>query len=123
MKIAESFIQQSVVREFNNNFCLKHHSPRCCIFSVPNESESSRDVQKKINTGMMKGAADCIILLPGPVTIFAECKTLTGYQSPAQKSFQERVQQLGFVYFVYKSLEQFQEIMKPHLQKAGVING
>lgn len=123
MKIAENFIQQSACQWLNNNFCLKHHSPRLMIFSVPNESESSRDVQKKINTGMMKGAADCIILLPGPVTIFAECKTLTGYQSPAQKMFQERVEALGYVYFVYKSLEQFKEYMHPHLQKAGVING
>jgi len=120
MKIAESAIQQSAVIWLTNNYCLKHHEPRVMIFSVPNESESSYDVQKKINTGMMKGAADCVILLPGGVCLFAECKTPTGYQSPAQKSFQSRVQGLGFVYFVYKSLAQFIESIAPHLLKVGL---
>lgn len=70
---------------------------------------------------MMKGAADAIILLPDSVCIFAECKTETGYQSPAQKSFQERAGALGFTYFVYRSLTQFQELLKSHLQEAGLV--
>lgn len=89
--------------------------PRCVIFSVPNESENSWETQKKVNTGLMKGASDCVILLPNAVCLLMECKTETGYQSPAQKAFQARVEMLGFHYYVYRSLEQFQEILKPYL--------
>jgi hypothetical protein len=120
MKIAESKIQQEVVMWFRNNYCLKHHSPRCVIYSVPNESEDAYETQKKINTGLMKGAADLIVLLPGGVTVLPETKTMTGYQSPAQKAFEIQATSLGHVYFVYKSLEQFKEMIKPYLNIAGL---
>ena len=123
MKIAESKIQQEAVLLFRNNFCLKHHKPRCIIYSVPNESEDAYETQKKINTGLMKGAADLIILLPNGRVLLPETKTPTGYQSPAQKSFQLQAEALGHVYFVYKSLQEFKDKITPYLIEAGVING
>lgn len=123
MKVAESKIQQEVVIAFRNSFCLKHHSPRCVIYSVPNESEDSYETQKKINTGLMKGAPDLIILLPNGRVLLPETKTPTGYQSPAQKAFQLQAEALGHIYFVYKSIEEFKEKITPHLKEAGVING
>lgn len=115
MKKAESAIQQSAVVWFNNSYCLSSHAPRCVIFSIPNESETAWETQKKINTGLMKGAADCIILLPNSVCLFMECKTHIGVQSPAQKSFQIRVETLGFHYYIYRSLDEFQTIIKPYI--------
>jgi hypothetical protein len=120
MKIAESKIQQEAVIWFRNNYCLKHHYPRCVIYSVPNESEDSYEIQKKINTGLMAGAADLIVLLPKSVTVLPETKTPVGYQSPAQKSFEGQVSAIGHYYFVYKSLEQFKEKMKPYLEITGL---
>lgn len=71
----------------------------------------------------MAGAADLIILLPGGICLIPETKTPTGYQSPAQKYFQIQAEALGHIYFVYKSVTQFQEIVTPHLIRTGVING
>lgn len=121
MKVAESRVQQEAVLWFRNNFCLKHHSPRCIIYSVPNESEDSWDIQKKINTGLMSGAADLVVLLPGGHVLLPETKTPIGYQSPSQKLFQLQCEELGHIYFVYKSLEQFKELVTPYLIKSGVI--
>jgi hypothetical protein len=120
MKTAESAIQQNCVIFFRNNYCLSHHNPRCVIYSVPNESEDAYETQKKINTGLMKGAADLVILLPNGVTLLPETKTPTGYQSPAQKSFEHQATALGHHYFVYKSLEQFKEKIKPYLEITGL---
>jgi hypothetical protein len=68
----------------------------------------------------MAGAADLIVLLPKSVTVLPETKTPVGYQSPAQKSFEGQVSAIGHYYFVYKSLEQFKEKMKPYLEITGL---
>lgn len=107
---------------FRNNYCLKHHTPRCVIFSVPNESQDGKEAQRKVNMGLMRGVSDNIVLLPSGVAIFMECKTEIGVQSPAQRAFQESVELLGFHYHIYRSLSQFQSIMKPYLLGAG-LNG
>jgi len=122
MKKAENLIQQQSVIWFRNNYCLAHHSPRCVIFSVPNESEDGREAQRKVNMGLMRGVSDCVILLPGTVALFMECKTETGRQSPAQVTFEHTITQLGFNYHIYRSLEQFQQITNTYLKEAG-ING
>ena len=84
------------------------------MFSVPNESENGWEAQKKVNVGLLRGASDTIVLLPG-VALFMECKTTIGVQSPAQKEFQERVTDLGFHYYIFRSLEQFKTIINPYL--------
>lgn len=115
MLLGENLIQQNCVIWFNNAYCLKHHDPRCVIFSVPNESENGWEAQKKVNTGLMRGASDCIVLLPDGVALFMECKTPIGVQSDAQKSFQERVQLLGFNYHIFRSLHEFQQILNRYI--------
>lgn len=89
---------------------------------MPNESENSWETQKKINTGLMSGAPDLIILLPGGRVLLPETKRPDGYQSPSQKTFQVQAEALGHVYFIYKTLQQFQETVTPYLREAG-ING
>lgn len=68
----------------------------------------------------MKGAADLIILLPNGRCVLPETKTSTGYQSPAQKVFQAQAEALGHIYFVYKTEQQFWDIMNPILREAGL---
>ena len=105
----ESKIQQDCYVWFNNNYCLEKHENRSIMFSVPNESIGSQ--QRKVNTGLLKGVSDTIIIHKG-VCMFVEFKTLTGVVSVFQKQFQQRIESQGYKYYIIRSLEQFQSIIK-----------
>lgn len=102
----EALIQQEIFIWFNNNYCLKHHNPRLCMFSVPNDSSSKEETMRKKATGLMAGVSDLIVLLPGK-TIFVEIKTHTGRQSDVQKEFENQVNNLGFDYWIIRSKKDF----------------
>lgn len=106
MEDSESRIQQNIVIWFRNNYCLKHHNPRCAIFSVPNESKSKREILQKKAIGMMSGVSDLIVVTPQKVT-FVEVKTKTGIQSDSQKQFEQIVVNMGYTYLLVRSLEDF----------------
>jgi hypothetical protein len=106
---SESKIQQECYQWFNNNYCLKNHSPRCYIFSVPNEGKSAQEQMYKKMLGMRSGVSDMIMLLPNKV-LFIEFKDAKGRQSDNQKEFEEIVTNLGFEYHLIRSLETFQEL-------------
>lgn len=121
-EIPEQSIQQQVYTWFNNTYCLKYHNPRYLIHSVPNgipipiplkERARALDLMKK--TGMVNGVADLIIHLPNGKCVMAECKTETGKQSDAQMSVQTIIQNLGGVYFVFRSLDDFKQQIQKHL--------
>lgn len=134
-KQSEAKIQSDSVVWMRNNYCLKHHNPRCSIFSVPNEIgmeirgilQSTRLPKKTIdniiaivsqrmkNMGMMSGVSDTVVVLPNGKTLFIEFKTPEGYQSPNQKDFQQTVTNLNHQYHVCRSLEQFQQIIKENV--------
>lgn len=107
--VTENLIQQQIVIWYNNNFCLKHHNPRQCIFSVPNDSINAIETKRKVNTGLVSGVSDLIVLHNGE-TIFIEVKTLTGKQSEKQKEFEKIVSLQGFKYYLVRSLEEFKHI-------------
>jgi hypothetical protein len=100
---SEIRIQQEMVIWFTNNFCLKHHTERCLIFSVPNEGQ-----QHLSGAGVLGGVSDLIVMMPNKV-IFFEVKTLIGKQSEKQKDFEKRVNILGFKYYLVRSLDDFQQ--------------
>jgi len=126
MKQTEAKIQQSCLIWFNNNYCLTKHSPRCIMFSVPNElggeiaglltrlRVNSNVIQqvigfimnKMINIGLTKGVSDTIVVLPNK-TLYIEFKTGLGYQSAEQIEFQSRIESLGQEYHLIRSLEHF----------------
>jgi len=106
---SESRIQQEIVMWFRNNYCLRHHSPRCCIFSVPNERGDKKELMSMVQTGLYKGVSDLIVVLPNEV-LFVEVKDDKGRQSEAQKEFEATVKGLGFRYYIVRSVEQFQNI-------------
>lgn len=136
MKKSESAIQQEIYIWFNNNYCLKSHNPKCCIFSVPNEmigtmsgvlkSEGFKEnlikrivsvvFRKFKNTGFLAGVADLIVLLPNKAMFF-ELKTSIGRQSDKQKEFQQTVELLGFEYHLVRSLDDFKNKITPYLKK------
>jgi len=105
MKKHESKIQQEIVVFFKNNYCLKNMNPKCEIFSVPNEMQ-----MKFRSTGLLSGASDLIVLMKNRC-IFVEVKTEIGKQSDKQKDFEKTVTDLGFEYYLVRSLEQFKEII------------
>ena len=107
---AESRVQQEIVRYFKNNYCTKFHHPRCTIFSVPNERKDTRELMTLIQTGLLSGVSDLIIVIPNK-TIYCEVKTLTGTQQDNQKDFQKVVTDLGHEYWLVRSLEDFQKLI------------
>lgn len=108
--ISENKIQQEIVLWYNNNFCLKHHNPRQCIFSVPNDSINAIETKRKVNTGLLAGVSDLIILHNGEC-LFIEVKTLSGKQSEKQKDFEKIASLQGFKYYLVRSLEDFKKII------------
>lgn len=131
MEKSESRIQFEIFQYFNNGFCLKHHEPRCTIFSVPNElmgvvlgvlksegvnARIIKKIQVKIATlfkamGLKAGVSDLIIIRPGSV-VFVEVKTPTGTQSPKQKQFQSIVESMDYQYLIVRGLEDFKRQME-----------
>lgn len=113
--IPEQVIQQECFNWFNNTYCLKHHSPRLIIHSVPNgipipleEKERARALDLLHKTGMVNGISDLIIHGVKGRCIMPECKTETGKQSDAQIEIEKRVIALQGHYFVFRNLIEFQ---------------
>ncbi len=105
----EARIQQNCWIWYKNNFCLNHHNPKHIIFAVPNDSSSKEETMRKLATGMLAGVSDLIIVQPNRV-IFIEVKTDSGTQQPNQKQFESDVKDLGFEYYVVRSLDQFKTL-------------
>lgn len=107
MKNNEDKLQAEIVKYFNNKYCLKHHKPRFYIFSIPNGGNRNVvEAMKLQSTGLKAGVSD-LIILKNNKTIFVELKTYKGVQSEKQKEFEKIVKNLGFEYYLIRSLEQF----------------
>jgi len=105
----EDLLQAQIVKWFKNNCQMQGKG---LIFAVPNGGSRNIIEAKKLKaTGTMAGVADLIILLPNRKTIFVELKTDVGKQSEVQKIFETKVVNLGFDYYIIRSLEQFKELI------------
>lgn len=120
--IPEQLIQQQAYTEFNNTYCLAFHSPRLIIHSVPNginiplpPKEKARVLDQLKKTGMVNGISDLIIHGVKGRCVMAECKTETGIQSGAQIEIERRITELGGVYFVFHSIEEFRYKISLHI--------
>jgi len=96
------------VEWFRNNYCLKHHTPRYDIFSVPNEATYKNNQFKAM--GVRNGVSDLVVVLLGKV-LFIEMKDGTNDQSEYQIDFEKVVTKLNHNYYVIRSLEQFQNLI------------
>lgn len=101
MDKTEGRIQQEVVMWFRNEWAY-NMQPQPLILSIPNDLGV-----RFIPTGLLPGAADLLIVLPGGRVIFAETKAGKNGQSPNQKKFERNVTSLDQKYFVYYSLDEF----------------
>jgi hypothetical protein len=108
---SESKIQQECFMYFTNTFCLKHHNSRLLMFSIPNESSNAIEQMRKKAMGLIAGVSDTIIVFPNKV-VFCEFKTPTGKQSDSQIDFENRVNKLGFEYWIVRDLETFKNLVQ-----------
>ena len=106
---SESKIQQEAVMWFRNTFCRVGQTPRCIIFSVPNERSDKFEQMRMVQTGLMSGVSDLVVITPGKV-LFIEVKDDKGRQSDKQKAFEQSLRTLGFEYYLVRNLEEFKKI-------------
>lgn len=117
-KQTEENLQARIVKSFTNKYCLKHHKPRYVIFSCPNGgTRNSFEASRLKASGVLSGVSDLIVLLENK-TLFIELKNGSkGSQSKNQKDFEIRVTELGFNYYLVRSLEGFKKVIDEHTNK------
>ena len=107
---SEAKIQQEIVIYFRNNYQRKGVD-KGLIFSVPNETAGGFMAMKPLLlTGLLSGVSDLVAVLKGRV-IFVEVKNSVGRQSEKQKRFEEQINNLGFEYYLIRTLEEFIRIL------------
>ena len=76
------------------------------FFAVSNEANGRNKIQQMqmIAMGLRPGVSDMVWMLPGRV-LFVEVKTADGVQSEPQKLFEAKVKELGFEYFLVRSMD------------------
>lgn len=114
--MTESKLQQEIVNFYNNEFCLKFHKPRGILFSIPNGGTRNKlEAMTMKATGLLAGASDLIVILPNSKLLFIEVKIDKGLQSEKQIDFENRVEKLGYDYFIVRSLDEFKNIVYDNL--------
>lgn len=85
---------------------------RKTLFHVQQKARNKIEGNKFKAMGVVQGVSDLILVCPGE-TVYIELKTDTGSQSPDQKEFQKVIEEYGCQkYYLIRSLEQFQELVK-----------
>lgn len=82
------------------------------FFSVPNDA-GGRSVQamaRAKSMGLRAGVSDLVLVLPGKV-VFMEVKTEKGTSSHLQDVFRDRVQELGHLYVLVRSVEDVKNVL------------
>ena len=133
----ESYIQQGAVRWFR----LQYPQLANLLVHIPNEGQRTTKWiggrlvctggAKLKAEGMVKGASDLVLFVPNSNyhALFLETKVeeeyyekgkrkvKRTYQSPEQKEWQDTVERQGYKYVVYRSVEEFINIIRDYLNK------
>ena len=113
----EHQIQCACVKWFN----LQYPQYRGLLFAVPNGGARSKATAGKLKAeGVVAGVADLILLVPRFVIgnynfafgLCLETKSKTGRQTPEQKEWQKKVEEQRFAYIVYRSFDEFKDIIE-----------
>ena len=111
-KHEESDMQQRCVAWFRFQY------KRELLFAVPNGGKSPGTAKERAiagkrleKEGVLAGVSDLILVCDGSVT-FLEAKTEDGTQSDEQRLFQAMAEAMGWPYFIFRSLEEFQRIVR-----------
>ena len=87
---------------------FRQEHPDWILFSVPNEA-CYRNKPFFSAIGMTDGVSDLIAVTNSNV-FFIELKSSKGRQTPAQKEFQQKVESLGWHYYLIRDAETFVNI-------------
>lgn len=110
MKHHEHTLQTACVRWF------RYQYPKYLCFAVPNGGNRNKIEAARLKSeGVLAGVSDLIVISEKKV-LFIEMKTDTGRQNKNQKEFQQKVEKLGFSYFLCRSVEEFIKICKENLK-------
>ena len=111
----ESRLQQTCKRWFD----IQYRPYSCLLFAVPNGGGRSR-IEASImkGEGVVSGVSDMLLLVPNTHyhALCIEMKTETGRQSLNQKAWQQMVEEVGYMYVVVRSFEQFKEVVDDYMQ-------
>ena len=79
-----------------------------------NNSRNKIQAMMDKGKGLQKGRSDMVFYYKGTATMI-EFKIETGRQSKDQIEWQKRIELAGFKYYIIRSLEEFQELIKKQL--------
>jgi hypothetical protein len=103
---SEDIIQKSIVQ------FIRTVAPGCVCFAVPNGGARSKAAASMFKaTGVLSGVSDLIVIINHRV-IFAEVKTAKGRVSDAQREFGMKVQALGHLWAVWRSIDDVRNTFK-----------
>lgn len=99
---------------------------RGLLWAVTNQNERSGDISKKAQLisgamrkalGLVAGVSDLQLSIArgGYHGLCLECKTAIGRQSPQQKEWERKVTEQGYLYRIFRSKEEFQQIIAWYL--------
>lgn len=111
MKHHEHTLQTACVRWF------RYQYPKYEIFAVPNggSRDNKKEAKRLKDEGVLSGVSDLIIFSEKKV-LLVEMKTPTGRQTQSQKAFQQKIEKLGYLYFICRSVEEFMNICESNLK-------
>jgi hypothetical protein len=107
-QVTESRLQSEVYTWFHNTY----PEQRGQLFMIYNNPKNAAHGAILKAMGMVAGCSDLIYLAPTGKVYFLECKLPEGVQSKDQKKFENMVSGIGHTYRIFRSVEQFQEIIK-----------
>ena len=108
--MTEQQLQQQCFKWFHNYYPLF----RGLLFHVQNNAVNKIQGNHRKSLGVISGVSDFIALTPTGTYIAIELKTESGKQSKAQKEWQSKIETYNGKYYICKTLEQFQEVIKKH---------
>ena len=106
MSQSESQLQAQCVTWLWN----EHPETRGLFFAVNNNSEHVARAMQRRAIGLIPGVSDDLFMWHQKLYCF-EFKTETGRQSPAQISWEKKVTEHGFDYYIIRNFETFQHII------------
>jgi len=109
----EAYIQGQCVMWLWNT----HPETRGRLFLIDNNPLNKIDGARRKAMGMVAGVSDLIYLRDGLPPLCIEMKDESGRQSEAQANWQKVAESVGCTYVIVRSLEEFKEVITPHLKK------
>lgn len=116
MNHAESRLQSACVTWFRLQY--PHYASH--LFAIGNGvPNNARQGAIRKREGAVRGVADLMLMLPIIPThngLFLEAKTDKGRQSAEQKKFEQRAEEMGYAYKVFRSFDEFKEAIEWYIE-------